>query len=148
MISVAYLLYAAQHDKKTKNLPVENKPIYIHGCSNEFIAIAVSMPPDITLASDLPPVDTKEPVKDQKSIFNISYLLYTTYGSVITLVISFFASIPFGLNNPKDINQELLTPCIRRFITPRDSLSIRPDIKERSTVIHAFEIKENQLTTN
>uniref|UniRef100_T1GXU6 Uncharacterized protein n=1 Tax=Megaselia scalaris TaxID=36166 RepID=T1GXU6_MEGSC len=41
------------------------------------------------------------------------------------------------------MDPNLLPSFMRKFTTSKEYLSVRPDIKERSRIIHAFEIKEN-----
>lgn len=76
----------------------------------------------------------------------MSYLLYGAVGFTITLIIASISTLFFGTLNACDVDPALLAPFIRRFIKPRKSLSIRPDIKEMNCIIHAFdEVKDNHI---
>lgn len=50
-------------------------------------------------------------------IYTISYLHYTTIGTVIGLAVGIIVSLLFPIN--KDIDPRLLTPFIRRFAYPK-----------------------------
>lgn len=79
-------------------------------------------------------------------IHHISYLFYCIIGASITIIVGTAASFAIGTQNPSDIDPLLLAPCIRKYIKPQKLLSVRPDIKEQNCIIHAFDIKDNQIS--
>lgn len=73
----------------------------------------------------------------------MSHMYYCVTGCALTILLSLLASFKFGLNDISTMDPNLLAPFMRKFIKTKEYLSVRPDIKERSTIIHAFEMKEN-----
>lgn len=78
-------------------------------------------------------------------LHHMSYLFYCVLGATITIIVGLAASFAFTAQNPSDIDPLLLAPCIRKYIKPQKLLSIRPDLKEQNCIIHAFDIKDNQI---
>ncbi|XP_043266592.1 sodium-coupled monocarboxylate transporter 1-like [Venturia canescens] len=58
------------------------------------------------------------------SIYRISYLWYSVIGCLVTVVAGFLVSLCTGLQNPADLDQDLLSPPIRALLgTPTKSRS-------------------------
>lgn len=69
-------------------------------------------------------------------------MYYCATGCVLTILISLLSSFMFGVNDVSTMDPNILAPFMRKFIKTREYKSVRPDIKERSTIINAFEMKD------
>lgn len=52
-------------------------------------------------------------------LFTVSYVYYTTIGMVIVLVIGMIVSCLTGLNDPSEMDKDLFSPLIHRFLKPK-----------------------------
>lgn len=66
-------------------------------------------------------------------------------GGLITIAIGSAVSLLCEEKLECDMDALLFSPFARKYINSRKLLSIRPDVKEKSCVIHAFEIKRKIL---
>lgn len=78
-------------------------------------------------------------------LHHISYLMYIILGGLISIFVGSAVSLLCEEQMEGDMDPMLFTPLIRKFINPRKLLSIRPDIKEKNCVIHAFETNDTQF---
>jgi solute carrier family 5 (sodium-coupled monocarboxylate transporter), member 8/12 len=119
----------AQTSIASGELSFETKPVSVEGCTYSFLN--VTKPHSSTV--------------EHKGIHHMSYLYYTPVGMMLAIIFGNIACLFVGRLNPKDIDPALLAPFIRKYITPRQLLSVQPDVKERECIIHAFEVNDNQV---
>lgn len=75
----------------------------------------------------------------------MSYLLYTIVGGLVAIIVGSLTSLLCEEKIECDMDPLLFSPFVRKFINSRKLLSIRPDVREKSCVIHAFETNDTQL---
>nr|CAH7751225.1 unnamed protein product [Callosobruchus chinensis] len=64
-------------------------------------------------------IGTKDVIPDSEPIFflyRISYIWYSGFGFLITVILGLIGSVATGATNPKDIDEELLSPPLRDFL--------------------------------
>lgn len=77
-------------------------------------------------------------------LHHISYLCYTILGGLITTIVGSVVSLLCEEKIECDMDPLLFSPFVRKCINSRKLLSIRPDVREKSCVIHAFETNDTQ----
>lgn len=54
--------------------------------------------------------------RDVFPLYRMSYMWYTCFGAMVTIILSFIFSLIWGLNDPKTIDSKLIAPQLRKFI--------------------------------
>lgn len=49
-------------------------------------------------------------------LYRMSYMWYTCYGAVTTMIVALLSTVIFGTNSFDDIDPTLIAPCIRRYL--------------------------------
>lgn len=61
--------------------------------------------------------------RDVFPLYRISYMWYTCFGAVVTILVA-LCSVPcYGWNDPNTIDKKLLAPMIRRFFRKNDHIN-------------------------
>lgn len=111
---MAWICAKAQKALASGELSFVTKPVDTQGCSYTFVA---SDPLNMLNVNDTKfhaiEEETNEP---EFAIYHISFMWYTLFGAVITIVVSLIASFIIGANDPKDIDPKLLAPFVRKLI--------------------------------
>lgn len=124
-----YINYNTQLAIARGEMVFETKPVSTEGCSYEFDEVS-----HFNYTTNIPIV------KDSNPLFHLSYMVFILVGSLTTIIIGNVASLILGRQNINDLDLNLLAPFVRRFVTKKPSLSHQPDLKEKESIIHAFEI--------
>lgn len=113
-----YICFKAQIAISTGELTFDKKVLSTAGCSYEYSTIS----PLNILNSTSPVADSlvssTATHPDDYQIYHISYLWYTFFGAVITIVISLIVSYITGFNRVSDMDPKLLAPFMRKYIKP------------------------------
>lgn len=139
--SMMCLVFKAQTEIALGNIKFETKPLTTDGCTYNF---TLTSAPN---ATDVPLFDNDDDIggesREEKHIYNISYLYYAPLGSCIVIVMSFVLSFIFGFQDASSVDSRLLAPFLRKYISSSDSTKIQyTDANGKETVIHNFEMKE------
>lgn len=132
---MAWICARAQAAIATGELSFATKPVDTQGCDYSFMADdPLSM---LAINGTNAPVfgDSIEP---DFEIYHISYLWYTFFGALITIVVSTIVSFISGFNDPRQLDPKLLAPCIRRLLKlemkREEPLGTEDDIRYASCV--------------
>lgn len=131
---MAWICARAQAAIATGELSFATKPVDTHGCDYSFMPTdAMSM-----LAINGTNAPTFGEVEPDFAIYHISYLWYTFFGALITIVVSTMVSFVCGFNDPRQLDPKLLAPCIRRLLKlemkREEPLGTEDDIRYASCV--------------
>ncbi|XP_055849759.1 sodium-coupled monocarboxylate transporter 1 isoform X2 [Episyrphus balteatus] len=74
-----------------------------------------------------------------QSVYHMSFIWYVTAGMVITVLFGNIATLFFGTTDPSNIDLNLYSPLISRFLKPEKYVSVNRD----DTVILAYAVNEN-----
>lgn len=55
------------------------------------------------------------------ALYRISYIWYTTFGALTTIIIAGLGTFITGFSDPSLVDLKLLAPCIRKYIPANDS---------------------------
>ena len=127
---MTWLCLSAQRAISTGELTFETKEVSTSGCNYHFIAeepmsmLAIN---GSTLAS----IPSSDDESDGFQIYHISYLWYTLIGSLICIIVSLITSFIIGPNAPKELDEKLLAPFVRKLIkSPKSDLKPLRDLQE------------------
>ncbi|XP_026848234.1 sodium-coupled monocarboxylate transporter 1 isoform X1 [Drosophila persimilis] len=101
----AYIVVRAQIAIFTGQMTSPTKPVSVEDCDYLF-----DLPDNWNATTMATPAEDKS-----FSIHEISFLWYTTVGSVGTLVGSLLATLYFGRQDPRLVDKELVSPVLRKF---------------------------------
>ncbi|KAJ6638131.1 Sodium-coupled monocarboxylate transporter 1 [Pseudolycoriella hygida] len=132
--AMIWIVANAQSDIASGILTFQIKPVDTDNCEYNFSDVRIS---NTTIIHDY--------VSTSFQVHHISYLFYTILGGLTTTAVGSAVSLLCEEKMECDMDPMLFSPFVRKFINSRKLLSIRPDVKEKSSVIHAFEIKDTQL---
>lgn len=101
LVIVLWIGLGAQIAIMNGQIHLQNKPLSVEGCLciNETITTAMTMP-------------RPENADDISPIYRTSYLWYSAIGCILTVVVGLAISLVTGLQNPADLDQDLLSPPI------------------------------------
>ncbi|XP_067637381.1 sodium-coupled monocarboxylate transporter 1-like [Eurosta solidaginis] len=113
LLFMAWMCIRAQADLASGAVSYLRKPHTITGCNYTFVDFAsMSM-----VAENITEHTSSTNISDDTfHIYNISYLFYTMFGSMITLVIASITSFALGTNKLENMDTKLLSPCVRRWV--------------------------------
>ncbi|XP_043656547.1 sodium-coupled monocarboxylate transporter 1-like isoform X3 [Drosophila teissieri] len=106
---MGWLTISAQMAINSGEIHPEEKPVSIEGCDYEFDRSMLT-PANATLHS-------REPasLSFAEQLYHISFMFYTAMGGALSVIVGHLAGFIFGRNKPGDVEDDLLSPCIRRF---------------------------------
>jgi solute carrier family 5 (sodium-coupled monocarboxylate transporter), member 8/12 len=135
------LIIKAQLEIANGNMYYNTKPLTVEGCTYNF-----------TIEDNDSDLNATQTVlfdeRPEKHIYEISYLYYTLVGSVIVVISAFIYSFIFGFQDPKEVDAKLLAPIIRKYIHTEFEKVHYTESHGKDTVVHNFEIKENNCRNN
>ncbi|XP_037714178.1 sodium-coupled monocarboxylate transporter 1 isoform X3 [Drosophila subpulchrella] len=106
---MGWLSITAQIAINSGEMHSPEKPVSIEGCDYEFDRSLVS-PANVTLlGAETPSLSFAE------QLYHISFLFYTVMGGTVGVIAGHLAGFIFGRNKAGDVEDDLLSPCIRRF---------------------------------
>nr|XP_036675380.1 sodium-coupled monocarboxylate transporter 1 isoform X1 [Drosophila suzukii] len=106
---MGWLSITAQIAINSGEIHSPEKPVSIEGCDYEFDRSLVT-PANVTLlGAETPSLSFAE------QLYHISFLFYTVMGGTVGVIAGHLAGFIFGRNKAGDIEDDLLSPCIRRF---------------------------------
>lgn len=105
-VSLSIIVFKAQFEMAQGHARLDYKPLSTDGCSYNF-----------TKSKTEPTFSSDEP---GKSIYQISYLYYTLFGSAVVVISSFVLSFVFGFQDPTAVDSKLLVPCLRKYFKTKD----------------------------
>ncbi|KAI8045300.1 hypothetical protein M5D96_001480 [Drosophila gunungcola] len=106
---MGWLSLSAQVAINSGEIYSETKPVSIDGCDYEFDRSLVS-PTNGTLLSG-----ESATLSFAEQLYHISFMFYTVMGGTVGVIVGHLAGFIFGRNKPDDVEDELLSPCMRRF---------------------------------
>ncbi|XP_036675380.3 sodium-coupled monocarboxylate transporter 1 isoform X3 [Drosophila suzukii] len=110
---MGWLSITAQIAINSGEIHSPEKPVSIEGCDYEFDRSLVT-PANVTLlGAETPSLSFAE------QLYHISFLFYTVMGGTVGVIAGHLAGFIFGRNKAGDIEDDLLSPCIRRFQNSR-----------------------------
>lgn len=132
LLIMGYVCLRCQLSVASGEFTWPEKPFRTDGCTYNF-----TIPANKTLHE-----------QDPNGFHPISHLLFITIGSSITVVVAVISSFLYGRLDPRDVDSKLLAPFVRKFIKSRKYLSVQPDIKERESIIHGYEMPSRNVNGN
>lgn len=128
-----YVAVRAQAAQASKEMRYEAKPTSIEGCTYNFTA------PKLSTAG--PALSSADPFE----LHHISYLYYSFFGTVLTIVISYIVTLIDKDTDPSTVDLKLLAPFIRKYFDTNASPSGKALVEMTE---HVFDVKDNQLITD
>ncbi|KAL7036978.1 hypothetical protein ACKWTF_009025 [Chironomus riparius] len=130
--SMLILVIKAQAEIALGNIKFQTKPLSVDGCTYNFTIDA-----NYSNVTDIPySYENKE-----KHIYEISYLYYSSLGSLIVIVSAFLLSFIFGFQDPSQVDQRLLVPFLRKYFSSSSKTQYK-EANGKEAIIHNFEMKE------
>ncbi|KAG8224758.1 hypothetical protein J437_LFUL005327 [Ladona fulva] len=128
LIVMGFICFGTQASISSGKITFEKKPMTTEGCSFLNHDSNFTMGSNFTTtemfglssAENFTAVDDHSDEDDDVlSIFRLSYTLYTLTGMVISVLVGLVASALTGLNDPADVDIDLLTPAIHPLYADR-----------------------------
>lgn len=136
---MAWICYKAQAAIVSGELSFVQKPVSTFGCEYTYL-VAESASMLAVNATTEPPAENFD--EEVFAIYHLSYLWYTLFGALITIIISLIVSFALGANQPSKLRPELLAPFVRKLCgTDRTSI----ERKEREQRLAALEFSGHQM---
>lgn len=130
LIIAMYIAVRAQTAQATGELFYETKPMSTEGCDYSFPPQNRSM---------------RTTTDDGLQLHSISYLYYSFFATLVTLVVAFVVSVVCGDTDPATVDVKLLAPFLRRFFDDRE----QPRRGENLEVTeHVFRVVDNRLISD
>lgn len=122
---------------EASGIKAPEKPVRTDGCTYNFTSSVVSSITNSSLIDDI----GNNPEDDLRPL---AYVFPMAIGTAITIIVALLSSFAYGSLDPRDVDERLIAPFVRKFIKPRKYLSVQPDVKEHENVIHAFELQQTE----
>lgn len=106
LISASYVVLKAQTDIASGVLRFDTKPTSVDGCTYTYLNVTTERQVKIDFVGEVP----------NKGIEHISYLYYTPFGAIVTIVVSLCCAAIFGMQNPNEVEPSLLAPFMRKLV--------------------------------
>ncbi|XP_043064897.1 sodium-coupled monocarboxylate transporter 1 isoform X3 [Drosophila ficusphila] len=106
---MGWLSLSAQAAINSGEIYTAEKPVSVEGCDYEFDRSLVT-PANATLLSGEP-----ASLSFAEQLYHISFMFYTVMGGTLGVIVGHLAGFVFGRNKPDDVEDDLLSPCARRF---------------------------------
>ncbi|XP_013099176.2 sodium-coupled monocarboxylate transporter 1 [Stomoxys calcitrans] len=122
VIGMSWVSLKAQWAVASGAMVYETKPLTVEHCDYKFDAASLVSAANSTISA-----------QDSEEIFplyRISYMWYTCLGACLTMTIAIGWHFIFGGNNPKAVDQTLLSPCIRKYFRSDESHLQTKDTKK------------------
>lgn len=130
LIISMYIAVRAQTAQATGELFFETKPMSTEGCDYSFSPQNRSM---------------RTTSNDGLQLHSISYLYYSFFATLVTLVVAFVVTLVCGDTDPAAVDVKLLAPFLRRFFGGGE----QPRKDENLEVTeHVFRVVDNRLISD
>ncbi|XP_033165304.1 sodium-coupled monocarboxylate transporter 1 isoform X3 [Drosophila mauritiana] len=106
---MGWLSISAQIAINSGEIHPEEKPVSVEGCDYEFDRSLLT-PANATLH-----MGESASLSFAEQLYHISFMFYTLMGGTLSVIVGHLAGFIFGRNKPGDVEDDLLSPCIRRF---------------------------------
>ena len=129
-----YLSIKSQAEISLGIIKYDMKPTSIEGCLYNFTQIVTS-------------TQSTPFVPPEKQLHHMSYLYYTGFSAIVTIIIAIILSFILGREDSSQIDRALLAPFLRKFYklkTTRTTLATIDKDKECVTIV--FDMKDNIST--
>lgn len=130
LVIAMYIAVRAQTAQATGELFYETKPMSTDGCNYSF------QPQNRT---------TRTTSDDGLQLHNISYLYYSFFATLVTLVVAFVVTAVSGDIDPAAVDVKLLAPFLRRFFGGREQPRKEEDLEVTE---HVFRVVDNRLISD
>ncbi|XP_050069210.1 sodium-coupled monocarboxylate transporter 1-like [Anopheles maculipalpis] len=116
LLVMLYMCYKAQYSIASGSRTFDTKPVSVEDCPYDY---AYNSTAGVTeMESELEQVE--------KSIYHMSYMYFTLFGTSVTClagtIVSYLSKLG-GSDRPKSIDPKLLAPCIRRMLWMKEESS-------------------------
>ncbi|SPP78364.1 sodium-coupled monocarboxylate transporter 1 [Drosophila guanche] len=114
LLVMAWMCVSAQRDLVTGNLVYQRKPYSTMGCNYTFAGEPrhfASLPLDGAFSHEVP--------SGPFQLYRISYLYFTLFGALLTIVVALVTSLLLRETDLDAIDTRLLTPFVRRWLERR-----------------------------
>lgn len=129
---MAYVAIRSQIDSAMGVLQFPTKPVSVDGCTYDF------KPSNHTV------IINDVPDSSGSAFHHISFLWYTAFGSVITIVVSLLATTYFGKQDTSEVNPKLITPILRKYLKKYKYSSVALDLNKMPTEKDSHDIEEEK----
>ncbi|XP_075144984.1 solute carrier family 5 member brother of rumpel [Haematobia irritans] len=120
VIGMSWLSLKAQWAVASGAMVYETKPLTVEHCDYKFDPSLLVTTMNSTLSS--------QASEDIFPVYRISYMWYTCLGACITMGVAIGCHFIFGGNDPKKVDQSLLSPCIRKYFKSDETYVHTKDI--------------------
>lgn len=136
LLSAMYVVIMAQKDIANNVLTFATKPTSIDGCTYTFFNNLTTISNGTNVHDFV--ADTSKP------LHHMSYLYYTAFGAIVSIVVAQVATLILGKQNPHDIDRLLVAPMIRRFLdkSKSSSKSFTVPLSTTDTVCKTYQFKQ------
>lgn len=136
---MVWICYRAQAAIVTGELSFVQKPVSTEGCEYTYLVAESASMLAVNATTEPPP----EIFDDESfALYHLSYIWYTLFGALITIIVSLIVSFAFGANKPSKLRPELLAPFVRKLCgTDRTSI----ERKEREQRLAALEFSGHEM---
>lgn len=139
LIVMAWICAKAQTALASGELTFVTKPVDTQGCSYTFVA---AEPLSMLSINDTEMLVIDEGIDEPEfAIYHISFMWYTLFGAIITIVVSLIASFIVGANNPRNIDPKLLAPFVRKLLGNDDKSEEQLDTEDGIRYVSCLELK-------
>lgn len=125
-----FFVFKAQSELALGNIKFDTKPLSVDECKYNFTTTISNVTE--TVLNEMP---------REKQIFDLSYLYYAGFGSLIVLVAALLLSFVFGFQDASHVDQRCLVPFLRKYIRSSSKVTYK-DASEKEAVVHKFEMNE------
>lgn len=127
---MAWICAKAQAAIASGELSFTPKPVSTQECSYVFIA---DNPLSMFTSNKSALMEGAVPNEPDFEIYHISYMWYTLFGALLTIIVATAVSFLVGPNDPHEMDPKLLTPFVRRLL--------RKDIKREEPIGNEKDIR-------
>ena len=127
LISSMYVVFRNQSAIASGEIRFETKPVTVEGCLYEFSNVSTSQSGSFI------------PSEESFELHRISYMFFSTFGTIITIFVALIVSFLFEDHNPLTVDPKLLAPFLRRFFYN----PAKHNCNGKTTVTHEFTIKND-----
>lgn len=129
LISSMYVVFRNQSAIASGEIRFETKPVTVEGCLYEFANVST---PQFHSGN----FTTSE---ESFELHRISYMYFSIFGTIITIVVAFIVSFLFEDYNPLTVDPKLLAPFLRKFFYN----PAKNNFDGKTIVTHEFTIKDD-----
>lgn len=125
IMCVAYISVVAQTAIAKGKIRFPTKPVSVENCPEYLVNRTIT-------TMHLPPSSLGE---EPMGLFRMSYMWFTLVGTFITIALGLLVSYITGFNKPCEIDRDLFTPIIHRYLPKQQSLEMKAKYLEEDNHI-------------